>query len=85
MKPSGYILGFDSLLSLMIIRMLTNVPFTLSLSWYVQYTRNAELITADNRKPTTYAEYVVCTLHEKHDAIVKPESRSCSTGKLHLI
>lgn len=54
--------------------MLTNVPFTFSLSWYVQHTRNAELITADNRKPTTYAEYVVCTLHEEHDAIIKPES-----------
>lgn len=73
MKTKWLYSGF-SLLSLMVVRMFTKVPFNFSLSWYVQYTRDAELITADNRKPTTYAEYVVGTLHEKHDAIIKPES-----------
>lgn len=67
-----------------LIRCLIKWPFTFYfffLSWYVQHTRNAELVATDNWKPTTYAEYVVSTLYEKHDAVIKPESWSCSTGK----
>lgn len=50
-------------------------------SWYVQHTWHAELVAANYRKPAVDAEHVVCALHEKHDAVTEPESRSCSPGK----